>query len=344
MRILIADDEQRYREYLRAALLEQGHVVRVASNGWETIDAGCEFDPQLLIADWLLKCDLHGVRVARALQALSPEMKTIVITGFPSGDLRAEVRRSGFHRLIEKPFPLSSFLDAVHDADEEASKVALVDRSIAIAVLDSTGTVVHNRNWPAAERDGSFSFDVSSLLESVSGGVDERRGEHPEWTEVSPEWQMCSRALPGGGALVVLLASDASHLRWNESIRTLLRIGPTRSLGWPPSEHILAIDMDSQLRGIYESMWERVGGLCYAVHSRERALRLLSEDVNISVVLLGADLHDRSNQDFVTECLSIRPTLLFVSPHPADARQRRVLFVEKPWTIDALVERLSTAD
>ena len=65
MRGLSADDEERYRDYLRASLAAQGHDVSTVDAGRVAIDHGVRFRPQVLVPDWMLRADLPGLRVSR---------------------------------------------------------------------------------------------------------------------------------------------------------------------------------------------------------------------------------------------------------------------------------------
>ncbi len=115
-KVLIVDDEEVYRTYLSGWLAREGHEVETASNGHEAIDVGKTFAPDVVIVDWMLKDDLYGLQVAEALQAFSPDLKTILITGFPSEGLRREAMDARVYRFMEKPFHMTELSAAVRDA------------------------------------------------------------------------------------------------------------------------------------------------------------------------------------------------------------------------------------
>ncbi len=123
-KVLIVDDEEVYRTYLSGWLAREGHEVETASNGHEAIDVGKIFAPDVVIVDWMLKDDLYGLQVAEALQAFSPDLKTILITGFPSEGLRREAMDARVYRFMEKPFHMTELSAAVCEAmgdDSDAS-------------------------------------------------------------------------------------------------------------------------------------------------------------------------------------------------------------------------------
>ncbi len=116
IRILIVDDEQTYREYLGRFLSRDGLDVRVAETGAEALRISREFAPQLLLADWMLRCDMHGIEVGEALRAEQPGLRIVLMTGFPTADLEAEAERVGIEGILEKPFTLDDLSAAIHRA------------------------------------------------------------------------------------------------------------------------------------------------------------------------------------------------------------------------------------
>ena len=115
-RILIVDDEPTYREYLERFLIRDGLEVRTAETGAEAIELAREFTPDLLLADWMLRCDMHGIEVAEAIRNQRPELRILLMTGFPTADLQAEVATTGIDGLLEKPFALADLSKAISDA------------------------------------------------------------------------------------------------------------------------------------------------------------------------------------------------------------------------------------
>ena len=115
-RILIVDDEPTYREYLERFLIRDGLEVRTAETGAEAIEVAREFTPDLLLADWMLRCDMHGIEVAEAIRNQRPELRILLMTGFPTADLQTEVATTGIDGLLEKPFALADLSKAISDA------------------------------------------------------------------------------------------------------------------------------------------------------------------------------------------------------------------------------------
>ncbi len=115
-RILIVDDEPTYREYLDRYLTRAGLEVQTAETGAEAIRVSREFAPDILLADWMLRCEMHGIEVGEALRAQWPELRILLMTGFPTADLQTEATRVGIDGFLEKPFSLEDLSSAIEDA------------------------------------------------------------------------------------------------------------------------------------------------------------------------------------------------------------------------------------
>ncbi len=114
--VLIVDDEEVYRTYISDWLAREGHEVRSASNRREAALVARSFRPDLLIVDFLLKDEHYGLQVAEAVRELAPELRIIVITGYPSESLRRDALDAHVFRVIDKPFHMIDLADAVRDA------------------------------------------------------------------------------------------------------------------------------------------------------------------------------------------------------------------------------------
>jgi CheY-like chemotaxis protein len=115
-RVLIVDDEPTYREYLERYLTRDGLEVRTAETGFEAIEICREFAPDVLLADWMLRCEMHGIEVGETLRSQWPDLRILLMTGFPTSDLEAEVARVGIDGFLEKPFSLEDLSIAIQDA------------------------------------------------------------------------------------------------------------------------------------------------------------------------------------------------------------------------------------
>ena len=117
-RILVVDDEEDVREYLKAALEDAGFQVDTASDGLQALESARQNPPDLISLDLVMprhsgaKCyhDLHKDKRLSSIPVL-------VVTGHARDDLgRAdfnEMTMSGPGVYLEKPVRPESYVSAV---------------------------------------------------------------------------------------------------------------------------------------------------------------------------------------------------------------------------------------
>jgi CheY-like chemotaxis protein len=122
-RVLIVDDEASYREHLGRFLSRMGHEVRSAATPKQAIELAEELPPQVLLADWMLKGRMDGLQLGEHLRQANPGLRIVLMTGFPSSEIREEAGRAGIDGLLEKPFGLAEAAEAVAGLQEDISDV-----------------------------------------------------------------------------------------------------------------------------------------------------------------------------------------------------------------------------
>jgi CheY-like chemotaxis protein len=116
-RILIADDEPAVRGLCRLILEGAGHVVREAADGKTAVRMLGEEPTDLVLCD-LMMPEMDGLEVIRALAGQGSALKIIAMSGggaYPEsgGNLLKVAGYLGAVRVLEKPFPPQTLLDAV---------------------------------------------------------------------------------------------------------------------------------------------------------------------------------------------------------------------------------------
>jgi DNA-binding response OmpR family regulator len=115
-RILIAEDEGNAREALIAFFQGQGFDVRASADGEQAIEIAREFEPDVLVSDWLLQGECSGVGVARAVAGAMPYVVIVLISGYPIAELRAITGDINVVAYMPKPislFELKSIINGV---------------------------------------------------------------------------------------------------------------------------------------------------------------------------------------------------------------------------------------
>ncbi len=119
-RVLVVDDEDAFTHFLPLALERDGHHVRTAATGREAISIALEYQPRLLIVDWMLMDSLTGIDVARHLKRDLKELSTILITGHPLRALGGD-GDDAINAILRKPFDLHALRQLVGELTSEAS-------------------------------------------------------------------------------------------------------------------------------------------------------------------------------------------------------------------------------
>jgi len=115
-RILIAEDEEALRGFVRRALAEAGHDVVVAADGAEALDLltrEARFD--LLLADIKMPV-MDGIALALAAARDHPDLVILLMTGYADQRERAHGLDALIHDVITKPFTLAEIRLAVASA------------------------------------------------------------------------------------------------------------------------------------------------------------------------------------------------------------------------------------
>lgn len=114
-RLLVVDDDPAVRETLELALRCQGHEVVTADSGQRAVEAARESEVDLVLTD-LRMSGMNGLETLRAIRAVKPDARVMVITGFASNEMEDELLESGAVAIVMKPFALKDLYAAVHRA------------------------------------------------------------------------------------------------------------------------------------------------------------------------------------------------------------------------------------
>jgi DNA-binding NtrC family response regulator len=100
--ILIVDDEPIVRESIRDWLKDAGYQVAIAESGEEALKMMETQDFSILVMDVRLP-GKTGIQILKEIKALKPQIKSIVITAYPSADLAVEAMKLGAVDYLIKP-------------------------------------------------------------------------------------------------------------------------------------------------------------------------------------------------------------------------------------------------
>lgn len=129
-RILLTEDDESVRAFVRRALELDGHTVTTAADGGEALEVlGADDAFDLLLSDIMMPV-LDGIALALAVARDHPRLPILLMTGYADQRERAH----GLDQLVEdvlpKPFTLAEIRRAVAEA-LKARTVRPGDRRLA---------------------------------------------------------------------------------------------------------------------------------------------------------------------------------------------------------------------
>ncbi len=354
--VVIVEDEDSLRETLSRYLTHEGYDVIAAASGYEALEAGIEAVPDVLVADWMLKSDVHGLHVSEVFRALHPRLNTILITGFSSRDLLEQSDRQGVLRLLEKPFDLQELEEAVREAASGTAVQREVSPPIAVMAIGLEGGIQFSsvRAIELLDRAG-LPGKSTNLQDVLVGDAFERlEAAESDWVEVlsggalAQPWLMRARRRPGrAGWLVILCPQDEWHRRSDPRLRLLLDEGACTdppAIGDPGP--VVVIERDGVVRRLLVSQVERIGAICYPSDDLPSALRLLTAEPRVGTVLIDFTLAGRGMPDWVAQIRAIRPDVQIIGTGGVGAETDLIAqgvsrVLRKPWRIMDLVSALT---
>ena len=119
-KIFVVDDEPSYRDSLDLILSYENYEVLTAANATSALEVGDSFAPDVLIIDWMLRDEMSGFEVAKKLLESNPDIRTIVITGYATPWLAAQVESIKGAEVLAKPFGVDELLAAVTRAIDQS--------------------------------------------------------------------------------------------------------------------------------------------------------------------------------------------------------------------------------
>ncbi len=106
--ILLVDDEVIVREGSQALLEYLGYRVLTAENGRYALEAyqAHQHEVDLVLTDMVMP-EIDGVELFYRLRALNPEIRIVMMTGYPLGDKRRQLLEQGMVEWVQKPLDLA---------------------------------------------------------------------------------------------------------------------------------------------------------------------------------------------------------------------------------------------
>ena len=112
-KLLIVEDHEDLRQVLEDALSRDGHEVEAVADADTARERCHRRPPDLLVIDGMLAGRSDGADLARELHALRPELRTILISGYPNLLQVIDRDSDAVCTVLRKPFSLVVLREAV---------------------------------------------------------------------------------------------------------------------------------------------------------------------------------------------------------------------------------------
>lgn len=106
LKIMLAEDDPKLADYIRAGLEEEGHSVEHFADGRDALTYCLYNSCDLAILDRMMP-GMDGLSVVKAMRAAGSEMPVIFLTGLADVDHRVEGLAAGGDDYLTKPFHFS---------------------------------------------------------------------------------------------------------------------------------------------------------------------------------------------------------------------------------------------
>ena len=112
VRILLAEDDEALRIFLKKALEKAGHAVRDYGDGAAAWRARRDEPAELLLTDIVMP-EMDGIELARKATKKYPELRVMFITGFAAVALNPDNKAPESAHILSKPFHLRQLVDEI---------------------------------------------------------------------------------------------------------------------------------------------------------------------------------------------------------------------------------------
>ncbi|WP_394690583.1 response regulator [Hoeflea sp.] len=109
MKIVVAEDDVKTRDFLKKGLIENGYSVDCFSDGRDVLAHCLYSDCDLVVLDRMMP-GMDGLSVIKALRAAGKQMPAIFLTAMADIDDRVNGLSAGADDYLVKPFHFSEFL------------------------------------------------------------------------------------------------------------------------------------------------------------------------------------------------------------------------------------------
>jgi len=121
LKILVVDDEQSMRDFLKILLVKEGHEVITAEDGHKALTCIQKESFDLVISDIRMP-RMTGLELLEAAKRLLPDLPVIMITAFASPNDAVQAMKNGAFDYISKPFNVDEIKSVIYSATNQEAR------------------------------------------------------------------------------------------------------------------------------------------------------------------------------------------------------------------------------
>ncbi len=116
-KVLIVDDEERFRITLKKLLTANGLETNAVGSGREAIEELKQQPYDVILLDVKMP-EMNGIEALAELKKINRGVEVIILTGHASVDVAVEIMKLGGYEYLLKPCPLDELLAKIESAHE----------------------------------------------------------------------------------------------------------------------------------------------------------------------------------------------------------------------------------
>lgn len=116
-RVMIVDDEERFRNTLKKLLIADGLDAHAVGSGKEAIEEMKKKEYDVILLDVKMP-EMNGIEALAELKKINRGVEVIMLTGHASVDVAVEIMRLGGYEYLLKPCPVEEIMEKIESAFE----------------------------------------------------------------------------------------------------------------------------------------------------------------------------------------------------------------------------------
>lgn len=116
-RVLVVDDEERFRTSLGKLLTIKGLNVKTLGSARDALEELKTGDYDVVLLDVKMP-EMNGIEALAEIKKVHPNLEVIILTGHASVDAAVDIMRLGGYEYLLKPCPVDELVDKIEAAYE----------------------------------------------------------------------------------------------------------------------------------------------------------------------------------------------------------------------------------